>query len=198
MESTVVLNRWIISAMQFIASDIDGLVVIEPDVHRDARGFFLETYHAEKYRNGGIDAVFVQDNQSRSVKNTLRGLHGQLRHPQGKLIRVIEGEIYDVAVDLRQNSPTFGRHAAATLSAENFRQFFIPPGFAHGFCVLSDVAQIEYKCTDFYRPDDEFAIAWNDPGIGIPWPVSEPLLSGRDRNAPPMAEIVGRLWKPRN
>lgn len=179
--------------MRFINSDIDGLIVIEPDVYSDARGFFLETYHAGKYRDGGIDAVFVQDNQSKSVKGTLRGLHGQLQHPQGKLIRVIEGEICDVAVDLRPGSPTFGRHEAALLSAENFRQFYIPPGFAHGFCVLSDTAQIEYKCTDFYRPDDEFAIAWNDPEIGIVWPVSEPLLSLRDRNARPLAEFVALL-----
>ncbi len=179
--------------MQFIATDIEGLVIIEPDVHRDARGFFLETYHAEKYRSGGIDAVFVQDNQSRSAKNTLRGLHGQLCHPQGKLMRVIEGEIHDVAVDLRHNSPTFGRHAAVALSAESFRQLFIPPGFAHGFCVLSEFAQVAYKCTDVYWPGDEFAIAWNDPEIGISWPVSEPLLSERDRNAPLLAEVLGRL-----
>jgi dTDP-4-dehydrorhamnose 3,5-epimerase len=178
--------------MQFITTDIDGLVIVEPDVFRDARGFFLETYHAEKYRDGGIGAVFVQDNQSKSVKGTLRGLHGQMRHPQGKLIRVIEGEIYDVAVDLRRNSPTFRRHVAATLSAENFRQFYIPPGFAHGFCVLSDTAQIEYKCTDFYQPGDEFAIAWNDPELAIPWPVSEPLLSERDRNAPLLAAVIDR------
>ena len=179
--------------MQFTKTDIDGLMIIEPDVHRDARGFFLETYHAAKYRDGGIEAVFVQDNQSKSAKDTLRGLHGQLRHPQGKLIRVIEGEIWDVALDLRRGSPTFGRQAAATLSSENFRQFYIPPGFAHGFCVLSDIAQIEYKCTDFYRPEDEFAIAWNDPEIGIAWPVSEPLLSARDRNAPPLGEVMQRL-----
>ncbi len=179
--------------MRFITTEIEGVVIIEPDVYRDTRGFFLETYHAEKYRNGGIDAVFVQDNQSRSVKDTLRGLHGQLRHPQGKLIRAIEGEIWDVAVDLRRDSPTFGRHVTATLSADNFRQMFIPPGFAHGFCVLSDVAQIEYKCTDFYRPGDEFAVAWNDPEIGISWPVAEPLLSERDHNAPRLAEVVGRL-----
>ena len=179
--------------MQFTATDIEGLIIVDPDVHRDARGFFLETYHAGKYRDGGIGAVFVQDNQSRSAKGTLRGLHGQLQHPQGKLIRVIEGEVWDVAVDLRRDSATFGRHVAVTLSAENFRQLFIPPGFAHGFCVLSDAAQIEYKCTDFYRPGDEFAVAWNDPEIGIPWPVSEPLLSERDRNAPLLAEVMGRL-----
>jgi dTDP-4-dehydrorhamnose 3,5-epimerase len=193
MDPGIVANRRSIAAMQFIATDIEGPVIIEPDVHRDARGFFLETYHAEKYRDGGINALFVQDNQSRSAGNILRGLHGQLRHPQGKLIRVIEGEVYDVAVDLRRNSPTFGRHVATRLSAENFRQFFIPPGFAHGFCVLSDAAQIEYKCTDFYRPDDEFAVAWNDPEIGISWPVAEPVLSERDRNAPPLAEMIERL-----
>ena len=174
--------------MQFIATEIEGLVIVEPDVYRDARGFFLETYHGDKYRDGGIDAVFVQDNQSRSVRGTLRGLHGQLSHPQGKLIRVIEGEIWDVAVDLRPGSATFGRYGAVTLSAENFRQLYIPPGFAHGFCVLSDVAQIEYKCTDFYRPGDEFAVAWDDPEIGIKWPVSAPLLSERDRNAPRLAD----------
>ncbi len=178
--------------MQFITTHIDGLIIVEPDVYRDARGFFLETYHAEKYRRGGIGAVFVQDNQSKSAKNTLRGLHGQRLHPQGKLIRVIEGEICDVAVDLRRNSPTFGRHEMVTLSADNFRQLFIPPGFAHGFCVLSDTAQIEYKCTDIYRPDDEFAVAWNDPGLAISWPVSEPLLSERDRNAP----LLGKQEHP--
>ena len=176
--------------MQFLKTDIEGLIVVEPDVHRDTRGFFLETYHAEKYKNGGIDAVFVQDNQSRSVKNTLRGLHGQRQYPQGKLVRVIEGEICDVAVDLRPGSPTRGRHVAVVLSAENFRQFYIPPGFAHGFCVLSDAAQIEYKCTDFYRPGDEFAIAWNDPELAIAWPVADPILSDRDRNAPVLAAMA--------
>jgi dTDP-4-dehydrorhamnose 3,5-epimerase len=182
--------------VQFLTTDIEGLVIIEPDVHRDTRGFFVESYHAEKYRKGGVDAVFVQDNQSKSAKNTLRGLHGQFRHPQGKLIRVIEGEIYDVAVDIRRDSPTFGRHVAVTLSADNFLQFFVPPRFAHGFCVLSDVAQIEYKCTDFYRPDDEFSIAWNEPEFGIPWPLSSPFLSDRDRKAPSLAELTGRLWEP--
>lgn len=179
--------------MRFSTTDIGGLVIIEPDVHRDDRGFFVESYHAEKYRNGGVDAVFVQDNQSKSAKNTLRGLHGQWRHPQGKLIRVIEGTIYDVALDIRRGSPTFGRHMAVTLSAESFMQFYVPPGFAHGFCVLTDIAQIEYKCTDFYRPEDEFSLAWNDPELGIPWPVSDPILSERDRGAPSLADLTRRL-----
>ncbi len=182
--------------MYFLTTDIKGPIIIEPDVHRDARGFFVESYHADKYRKGGIDAVFVQDNQSKSVKNTLRGLHGQFQHPQGKLIRVIEGEIFDVAVDVRRGSPTFSRHVSVRLSADNFRQFFVPPGFAHGFCVLSGVAQIEYKCTDFYRPDDEFSIAWNEPEFGIPWPLSNPLLSDRDRSAPSLTELAHRLWEP--
>ena len=137
---------------KFTTTSIAGVIIVDPEVYRDERGLFLESYHAEKYRAGGIPAVFVQDNQSLSRGNTLRGLHGQEKHPQGKLLRVIEGEIFDVAVDLRPGSPTFGKHEAAMLSAENFRQFYIPPGFAHGFCVLSGRAQIEYKCTDFYRP----------------------------------------------
>ena len=178
---------------KFTATEIPGVVIIEPEVFRDARGFFLETHHAEKYRNGGIDAVFVQDNHSLSSKGTLRGLHGQTRHPQGKLLRVVEGEIYDVAVDLRPGSPTFCRHVAVTLSAENFRQFYIPPGFAHGFCVLSDRAQLEYKCTDFYRPGDEFALRWDDPGLAIPWPVADPVLSPRDAAAQSLKDYLASL-----
>ncbi len=175
--------------MNFITTPIAGLLIVEPDVFQDARGFFLETYQAEKYRAGGIDAVFVQDNHSRSVRGTLRGLHGQLHHPQGKLVRVVEGEVFDVAVDLRPGSPTFGRFESVLLSAENFRQFYIPPGFAHGFCVLSETAQLEYKCTDFYRPGDEFAIAWNDPELAVPWPVTAPTLSKRDQAAMSFAEF---------
>lgn len=175
---------------KFTTTSIAGVIIVDPEVYRDERGLFLESYHAEKYRAGGIPAVFVQDNQSLSRGNTLRGLHGQEKHPQGKLLRVIEGEIFDVAVDLRPGSPTFGKHEAAMLSAENFRQFYIPPGFAHGFCVLSGRAQIEYKCTDFYRPGDEFAIRWNDPDLAIPWPVSEPVLSGRDAAAQSLREYL--------
>jgi dTDP-4-dehydrorhamnose 3,5-epimerase len=176
--------------VKFVPAAVPGVVVIEPDVHKDSRGFFLETYHAEKYRAGGIPDVFVQDNQSRSAGGTIRGLHLQLRRPQGKLIRVIEGEIFDVAVDVRRGSPTFGRWVGVTLSADNFRQCYIPKGFAHGFAVVSGVAQVEYKCTDIYDAADEIGIAWDDPAIGISWPVSAPVLSDRDRRHPCLADVV--------
>ena len=176
--------------MKFVPAAVPGVVVIEPDVHKDSRGFFLETYHAEKYRAGGIPDVFVQDNQSRSAGGTIRGLHLQLRRPQGKLIRVIEGEIFDVAVDVRRGSPTFGRWVGVTLSADNFRQCYIPKGFAHGFAVVSGVAQVEYKCTDIYDAADEIGIAWDDPAIGISWPVSAPVLSDRDKRHPRLADVV--------
>jgi len=179
--------------VRVVATAIPGVLVVEPDVHADGRGFFLETYHADRYRAHGIDGPFVQDNHSRSARGTLRGLHLQLARPQGKLVRVIEGEIYDVAVDVRRGSPTFGRFVGLTLTAENFRQCYVPPGFAHGFCVVSPVAQVEYKCTDIYDPASEIGIAWNDPAIGIPWPVEEPLLSARDARHPPLAEVRDRL-----
>jgi dTDP-4-dehydrorhamnose 3,5-epimerase len=176
--------------VKFLPAAIPGVIVIEPDVHEDRRGFFLETYHAEKYRAGGITDVFVQDNQSRSAGGTLRGLHLQLQHPQGKLIRVIEGEIFDVAVDVRRGSPTFGKWVGVTLSAGNFKQCYIPKGFAHGFAVVSDVAQVEYKCSDIYDAASEIGIAWDDPAIGIVWPVSNPVLSDRDKGHPRLAEVV--------
>jgi len=176
--------------VKFVPASIPGVVIVEPDVHQDSRGFFLETYHAEKYRAGGIPGAFVQDNQSRSMGGTLRGLHLQLQHPQGKLIRVIEGEIFDVAVDVRRGSPTFGRWVGVTLSAGNFRQCFIPKGFAHGFAVVSDVAQVEYKCTDIYDAKSEIGIAWDDPAIGIAWPVSNPVLSDRDKGHPRLADVA--------
>lgn len=169
------------------------MILAEPHVYRDDRGFFLETYQVERYRAGGISAHFVQDNHSRSAKGTLRGLHAQLERPQAKLIRVIEGEAYDVAVDIRRGSPTFGRFVASLLSSENFRQIFIPEGFAHGFCVTSALCQLEYKCSDVYDPKDELVIAWNDPEIGIPWPVQSPRLSERDAAAPTLREIGDRL-----
>jgi dTDP-4-dehydrorhamnose 3,5-epimerase len=165
------------------------VIVVEPDVFRDARGFFLEHYNSRKYREAGIDAVFVQDNHSYSVRGTLRGLHAQRRRPQGKLVRVIAGEIFDVAVDIRSGSPLFGKWVGITLSAENFRQVYIPPGFAHGFCVLTESAEVEYKITDFYDPADEIGIIWNDPALAIRWPIEEPLLSARDRSLPRVAEI---------
>jgi dTDP-4-dehydrorhamnose 3,5-epimerase len=179
--------------VRFIPTLLPGVIVIEPDVHLDSRGFFLETYHAGKYRGGGIDGPFVQDNLSRSVRGTLRGLHLQLRHPQGKLIRVTEGEIFDVAVDVRPGSPTFGRWVSVTLSESNFKQCYVPPGFAHGFCVVSGDAQVEYKCTDLYDPASEVGVAWNDPALAIPWPLATPLVSERDRRLPTLADLIPRL-----
>lgn len=179
--------------MKFLPTDLPEVLLIEPDVYRDERGLFLETYHARKYQEGGVRKIFVQDNQSRSIRGTIRGLHAQSRNPQGKLIRVIEGEIFDVAVDVRRGSPSFCHWVGLTLSAENFRQCYIPPGFAHGFCVLSDIAQVEYKCTDFYDPADEISLLWNDPAIGIQWPMTHPLLSPKDQAALPLKQILDRL-----
>ena len=179
--------------MKFRATTIPEVLLIEPEVHRDDRGFFLETYHAGRFESGGISDSFVQDNHSRSRRGTLRGLHGQLEHPQGKLVRVVRGEIYDVAVDIRRGSPTFARFVAVRLSSENFFELYIPPGFAHGFQALSEEAEIVYKCTDLYRPDDEIGICWSDPQIGIPWPLEHPMLSEKDRGAPRLAEIGNRL-----
>ena len=149
---------------------IDGLVIIEPKVFGDNRGYFMETYNQEEMANAGLDMVFVQDNQSMSSKGVLRGLHFQKTHPQGKLVRVIKGRVFDVAVDLRPNSATFGQWYGIELTEENKKQFYIPQGFAHGFLVLSDTAEFCYKCTDFYHPEDEGGLAWNDPKINISWP----------------------------
>ncbi|MBI3402775.1 MAG: dTDP-4-dehydrorhamnose 3,5-epimerase [Acidobacteria bacterium] len=179
--------------MRVVPTDLPGVIVIEPVVHRDGRGFFLETYHADRYREHGIAGPFVQDNHSRSTAGTLRGLHLQLKRPQGKLIRVIEGEIFDVAVDVRRGSPSFGRWVGVTLTADGFKQMYVPPGFAHGFCVVSEVAQVEYKCTDLYDPASEIGVAWNDPAIGITWPVREPLLSARDSRHPALSELSSVL-----
>lgn len=179
--------------MKFRETDLPGVVVVEPDVHGDDRGFFLETYHASKYAEGGIDATFVQDNHSRSKHGILRGLHLQVAHPQGKLVRVVEGEVYDVAVDVRRGSPHFGRHFGILLSAKNFTQLWVPPGFAHGFLVTSEAAQFEYKCTDLYHPEDELSILWNDPELGISWPIESPSLSAKDADAPTLAEAMDRL-----
>ena len=179
--------------MRFSDTLVVGVILIEPDVYRDARGYFLETFHARKYAAAGIPETFVQDNHSASVRGTLRGLHMQLRKPQGKLIRVVEGEIWDVAVDVRRGSPSFGRFASEVLSAGNFRQLYIPPGCAHGFCVLSDTAQVEYKCTELYDPKDEVGIAYDDPALAIPWPIQQPVLSDRDRMHPRLEELLDRL-----
>jgi dTDP-4-dehydrorhamnose 3,5-epimerase len=175
--------------VKFLQTDLPGVMVVEPDVHRDARGFFLETFHARKYREGGIPYDFVQDNHSRSVRGTLRGLHAQRTRPQGKLVRALRGEIFDVALDIRPGSKTFGGWTAAVLSEENFRQMFVPPGFAHGFCVLSDLAEIEYKCTDFYDRSDEIGVLWDSAGID--WPVKEPLLSAKDAALPRLEDLRG-------
>ena len=179
--------------MQFLTTSLPGVIVIEPDLYSDPRGFFLETYHAVKYRDGGITEPFVQDNHSRSARHTLRGMHAQWRRPQGKLVRVLHGEIFDVAVDIRRGSPTFRRWVSVTLSADNFRQCYVPPGFAHGFCVTSDSAEVEYKCTDLYDTASEIGIAWNDPALAIDWPVTDPVLSERDRRHPTLAEQIDQL-----
>ena len=178
--------------MEFVPTELPEVLILEPRVHRDERGFFLETYRADECARHNIPA-FVQDNHSRSLGGTIRGLHLQTRRIQGKLIRVIEGEIYDVAVDVRRGSPTFGRWVGLTLSADNFRQCYIPPGFAHGFCVVSPVAQVEYKCTDIYDPASEIGIAWNDPTLAVPWPATAPLLSPRDTRNPLLAAQMDQL-----
>jgi len=167
--------------MNIIPSDLAGVLIIEPDVFADPRGFFFETYQRRRYRQLGIESRFVQDNLSFSVKGALRGLHYQKKCPQAKLVQVITGEIYDVAVDVRPGSPDFGRWTGTVLSAENKRQVWIPEGFAHGFCVCSETAHVWYKCTDYYRPDDEGGINWKDPDIRIDWPVRDPILSLKDR-----------------
>jgi dTDP-4-dehydrorhamnose 3,5-epimerase len=179
--------------VRFLAADLAGVILIEPDVHRDARGYLVETYHDQKYREGGIPGPFVQDNQSQSGRHTLRGLHLQVGRPQGKLVRVIAGEIFDVGVDVRRGSPTYGRWIGTHLSADNFRQCYMPPGFAHGFCVLSDAAIVEYKCTELYDPASDIGIAWNDPALAIAWPVAAPILSARDGGHPPLAAHWDRL-----
>lgn len=174
--------------MKITPTDLPDVLLVEPDVHRDDRGFFLETWHAQKYAQAGLDADFVQDNHSRSQRGTLRGLHVQRAKPQGKLVRASFGEIFDVAIDIRHGSPTFGRYVGVLLSAENFRQLWIPKGFAHGFCVISEIAELQYKCTDVYDPTSELTIAWNDPTIGIEWPIDDPLLSDKDRVGQTLAD----------
>ncbi len=171
---------------EFIKTGINGLLLIEPDVHRDDRGFFMETFRADLLAKNGINYQFVQDNHSGSKKNILRGLHYQIRNPQGKLVRAIRGEIFDVAVDLRRSSNTFGKWVSIILTEENKKIFWIPPGFAHGYYVLSDWAEIVYKATDYYAPEWDRSLLWNDPDIGIKWPIptgAAPILSQKDRNA---------------
>lgn len=159
---------------------LTGPLIIEPDVFEDHRGFFCETYHQKRYASFGIKSNFVQDNVSYSTKHTLRGLHFQLKHPQAKLVQVLQGEVFDVAVDIRVGSPQFGQWVGVTLSASNKRQFFVPEGFAHGFCVVSDHALFHYKCSDFYEPDDDHGVLWCDSDLGINWPVKDPVVSKKD------------------
>ena len=172
--------------------DIEGLTIIEPEIHRDNRGYFVETYNQKDMVEAGLDMKFVQDNQSMSSKGVLRGLHRQMEYPQGKLVRVVRGEVFDVAVDLREGSETYGKWHGVILSEENMKQFYIPKGFAHGFLVLSDVAEFCYKVTDFFHPGDEAGIMWNDSDIGIDWPITDDMdviLSEKDRNWPFLKDI---------
>jgi len=173
--------------MKFIETSLPGCVVIEPQVFGDSRGFFYESYNEAKYREAGIERKFVQSNVSRSARGVLRGLHYQWPHPQGKLVSVLEGEVYDVAVDIRRGSPTFGQWTGVMLTAENHRHFWIPEGFAHGFCVVSEFATFSYQCTDLYDAKADGGVRWDDPAIGIDWPISAPLLSEKDSKAPLLA-----------
>lgn len=173
---------------------IPGVLLIEPMVFEDDRGFFLETYHEKKYPEAGIDKPFVQDNHSHSCRGTLRGLHYQLKHPQGKLVYVIRGEVFDVAVDIRRGSSTFGQWTGTILSEKNKHQLFIPEGFAHGLCVISETADVVYKCTDLYTTGDEYGILWSDPVIGIDWPVENPVLSEKDAESPRLMDVPEELF----
>ena len=178
---------------RFVDTEIPGVIVIEPQIHRDDRGFFLESYHEPRYREAGIQVRFVQDNHSQSTLGTLRGLHGQSPHPQGKLVRVTAGEVFDVVVDVRRGSPAYGKYLATELSAANFRQIYLPPGVLHGFLATSEIAEFEYKCTDIFHPESDFSVAWNDPDIGITWPIEDPILSEKDRSAPRLRDVTDRL-----
>jgi dTDP-4-dehydrorhamnose 3,5-epimerase len=175
--------------MKIIPSKIPEILIIEPDIHQDNRGFFLESYSYKKYKEVGIPVKFVQDNHSRSVQNTLRGLHYQINPGQDKLVRVIAGEVFDVAVDIRFSSPTFGQWVGIYLSAENKKQVFIPKGFAHGFCVTSPFAEFEYKCSEYYAPEYERGILWNDEQVNIEWPIENPILSKKDVKNPKFSMI---------
>jgi dTDP-4-dehydrorhamnose 3,5-epimerase len=174
-----------------VKTKLHDCVIIEPKVFEDERGFFLETFQADRYAElAGIKLPFVQDNHSRSSNAVLRGLHYQKTKPQGKLVRVVRGEVYDVAVDIRQGSPTFGQWEGVFLSEENKRQFWVPPGFAHGFLVLSATADFEYKCTDYFDPSDEGSVLWNDPDLDIPWPIATPILSNKDASADRLVDLT--------
>ena len=179
--------------MRVLKTDLDGPMILEPRVFQDPRGYFFESFHADKLAELGIDESWVQDNQSQSCFGTVRGLHAQRRHAQAKLVRVVHGEVFDVAVDIRPESSTFGRWIGVHLSSENHRSLYIPRGFVHGFCALSDVVVLQYKCSDFYCPDDEIAVRWDDPDLAIDWPVDQPLVSDKDRVAPSFRQLAREL-----
>ena len=176
--------------MEFIKTEIPDIIIIVPNVIEDHRGFFMETYQIEKYRIGEIDSTFVQDNYVKSVKNTLRGLHFQMEYPQAKLLRCLRGKIFDVAVDIRKDSPYLGKWIGKELSEENKNQMYIPAGFAHGYYVMSEIAEITYKCSEIYHPEDEQGICWDDPNIGIEWPGTNPIMSEKDRQLPFLNTIL--------
>lgn len=179
--------------MKVTQTPLPGVLLIEPTVFRDPRGFFFESYNEKRFAENGLPSHFVQDNHSKSVAGTLRGLHAQLTRPQGKLVRVLEGEIFDVAVDVRRSSPTYKKWYGVRLSADNFLQLYVPPGYVHGFAVLSERVQMEYKVTDVYDPKDEITILWSDPDIGIAWPIENPLLSEKDRRGVLIKDAESRL-----
>ena len=175
--------------MQVELTGLDGVLLVKPTVFGDDRGFFMETYHADKFADNGLPSSFVQDNHSRSSKGILRGLHFQYPSWQGKLVRVVQGEIFDVAVDVRRESASFGQWYGTYISEENKHQLYVPEGFAHGFCVTSEFADVVYKCTSVYNPGEDFSLMWNDPEIGIEWPVKDPVLSEKDQNAMALADL---------
>ncbi|MDB3994455.1 dTDP-4-dehydrorhamnose 3,5-epimerase [Gammaproteobacteria bacterium] len=179
--------------MELIKTDLEGLLLLNPDVHKDQRGYFLETFTKENYKDLGIRDNFVQDNLSKSIKGTLRGLHYQLESPQAKLVRVVRGKVFDVAVDIRSGSDTFGKHFSVVLDDLTNNQLYIPKGFAHGFCVISEEAIFEYKCSDYYEPNDQLGLIWNDPSLEIDWPIERPLISLKDQKLPSLSSVKSLL-----
>jgi len=175
--------------MKITETKLSGVLIIEPKVFGDSRGFFKETFQAERYREAGIEYTFVQDNYSRSQKGVLRGLHFQITKPQGKLVSCPKGAVFDVAVDIDPESTTYGQYVGVELTEENHKQLWVPPGYAHGFCVLSETADFKYKCTDYYDPSDEGGVIWNDPDVAIEWPIADPSLSNKDALLPTLAEL---------
>ena len=176
--------------MNVTETKLAGVLIIEPKVFGDARGFFKETFQAERYREAGIEYTFVQDNYSRSQKGVLRGLHFQMTKPQGKLVSCPKGAVFDVAVDIDPESTTYGQYVGIELTEENHKQLWVPPGYAHGFCVLSETADFQYKCTDYYDPSDEGGVIWNDPDVAIEWPIDDPSLSSKDALLPSLKELA--------